>query len=426
MRILFLAHRLPYPPTKGDKIRSYWELRHLSARHEVDLFCFYDDSADEKFLQPAREFCTNLYGEKLSWTRSRVQSLQALLRGRAFTPAYFFSRTMSSKVRDAVRTRSYDLIFVFSSSMIQYVPSGTSIPTILDMIDVDSDKWAQYGQESRSSVPWLWKIEARRLAEIERRAVEEFSATLVCTDAEAAVLQRNGASANVLVLENEFNTDYFDPEKVELPEEIAAWQPYIIFTGTMDYLPNVDAVTFFCREVFPRVKKAAPNLHFVIAGRNPVRSVRRLDKDPAIHVTGSTPDIRPYLKGALAAVAPLRIARGVQNKILEALAMGVPVAASRKAAAALPEQIAAHLIIEDDPERLADALARLSTQSGIPSSMEVRQMLVERLSNRQITERFEAIIHNAVKQQIDHPLSTLANINGSGSSLQSVSSSRGK
>jgi len=426
MRILFLAHRLPYPPTKGDKIRSFWELRQLAAHHEVDLFCFYDDSADEKFLQPAREFCTNLYAEKLSWVRSRVQSLQALLGGHAFTPAYFFSRTMSSKVREAVRTRSYDLIFAFSSSMVQYVPSGTSIPTILDMIDVDSDKWAQYGQESRSAMAWLWKIESRRLAEIERRAVKEFSATLVCTDAEAAVLQRSEASAKVLVLENEFNTDYFDPEKVKLPKDIAAWQPYIIFTGTMDYLPNIDAVTFFCREVFPRPKKKAPNLRFVIAGRNPVRSVRRLGKDPAIHVTGSTPDIRPYLKGAVAAVAPLRIARGVQNKILEALAMGLPVAASRKAAAALSERMAAHLIVEDDPERLADALAKLSIQSGIPSSMEVRQMLVARLSNRLITEQFETIILTATKQQIDQPLSTLGDVNGSGARLQGASSSRGR
>src|ERR1700683_5364570 len=123
MRILFLAHRLPYPPTKGDKIRSFWELRQLSAHHEVDLFCFYDDSADEEFLKPTQEFCANLYAEKLSWVRSRVQSLRALLGGHAFTPAYFFSRTMSSKVREALRTRSYDLIFAFSSSMVQYVPS---------------------------------------------------------------------------------------------------------------------------------------------------------------------------------------------------------------------------------------------------------------------------------------------------------------
>jgi sugar transferase (PEP-CTERM/EpsH1 system associated) len=426
MRILFLAHRLPYPPTKGDKIRSFWELRQLSAHHEVDLFCFYDDSADEEFLKPAQEFCANLYAEKLSWVRSRVQSLQALLGGHAFTPAYFFSRTMSSKVREALRTRSYDLIFAFSSSMVQYVPSRTNIPTILDMIDVDSDKWSQYGCQSRSAMAWLWRIESRRLAEIERRAVKEFSATLVSTDAEAAVLQRNEASDKVLVLENEFNTDYFDPQKAELPKDIAAWQPYIIFTGTMDYLPNVDAVTFFCGEVFPRLKKAVPNLQFVIAGRNPVRSVRRLGKDSAIHVTGGVPDIRPYLKGALAAVAPLRIARGVQNKILEAIAMGLPVAASRKAAAALPQQIAAHLIVEDDPERLADSIAKLSIQTGIRSSMDLRQMLVERLGKRPITERFEAIIQTAAKQQIDLSLVALTDGNNSRVSLQGASSSRGR
>jgi|SRR5580704_1426611 sugar transferase (PEP-CTERM/EpsH1 system associated) len=418
MRVLFLAHRLPYPPTKGDKIRSFWELRHLSAHHEVDLFCFYDDSEDEKFLQPTREFCTNLYAEKLPWARSRFQSLLALLRGKAFTPAYFYSRTMNSKVRESIRSRNYDLIFVFCSSMVQYVPSDVRIPRILDMVDVDSDKWAQYDREGRSAVPWVWRWEGRRLAEVESRAVERFSATLVCTDAEAAVLQRNGPSSKVFVLENELNTDYFDRQKVEVPKDIAAWQPYIIFTGTMDYLPNVDAVIFFCNKVFPNLKKAVPNLHFVIAGRNPVPEVRRLSQDSSIHVTGSTPDMRPYLKGALMAVAPLRIARGVQNKILEALAMGLPVAASRKAASALPGFLATHLLVEDDAERLATALAQLCLQPARQLPTEVRQMLAERLSDRLLTARFEAIITAALRDEIDELPGTLANINAAGLTLQ--------
>jgi sugar transferase (PEP-CTERM/EpsH1 system associated) len=427
MRILFLAHRLPYPPTKGDKIRSFWELRHLAAHHEVDLFCFYDDAADEEFLQPARKFCSNLYAEKLSWIRSRFQALMALLHGRAFTPAYFYSRAMSDRVKDALRSRNYDLVFVFSSSMVQYVPSGIKIPRILDMVDVDSDKWAQYEQEGRSAVPWVWKMEARRLAEVEWRAIDDFSATLVCTDAEAAVLQRDRSSSKVLVLENELNTDYFDPEKVEVPQDIADWQPYIIFTGTMDYLPNVDAATFFCSEVFPRLKKSVPNLNFVIAGRNPVRSIRRLSQDSSIHVTGTTADIRPYLKGALAAVAPLRIARGVQNKILEALAMGLPVATSRKAASALPSLLTAHLVVEDDPERLATALAQLCVPPVKRLPPEVRQILAERLSDPLLTERFEAIIRTVCLQpQPDMVANTAADVCATDRTLQGSMPAQGR
>jgi|ERR1700728_1856583 len=398
MRILFLAHRLPYPPTKGDKIRSFWELRHLSAQHEVDLFCFYDDVADEQFVQPAREFCSNLYAERLSWIRSRVQALMALLKGRAFTSAYFYSPTMDAQIRKALRSQKYDLIFVFSSSMVQYVQPATGVPGVFDMVDVDSDKWAQYGSEHRSAFSWVWKLEARRLAEVERRAVEEFSATLVSTDAEAEVLQRIYSSSKIFVLENELNAEYFDPEKVEVPSEIAQWQPYIVFTGTMDYLPNIDAVTFFCSEVWPHLKKTVPNLNFVIAGRNPVPSVRRWSKDSSIHVTGGTSDMRPYLKGALAAVAPLRIARGVQNKILEALAMGLPVAASSKAASALPSLLTGRLLVEDDPERLASALAESCLQPAKRLPGEVRQMLAERLSERFLATRFETII-KAVSSQ---------------------------
>jgi sugar transferase (PEP-CTERM/EpsH1 system associated) len=392
----------------------------------VDLFCFYDDAEDENSLQAVREFCTNLYAEKISWTRSRFQALVALLRGDAFTPAYFYSRTMSSQVKQALRSRSYDLIFVFCSSMVQYVPRGVLIPRILDMVDVDSDKWAQYESAGQTAVPWVWRVEAQRLAEVENQAVEEFSATLVCTEAEAAVLQRNRPSSKVFVLENELNTDHFDREKVEVPTDVASWQPYIIFTGTMDYLPNVDAVTFFCAEVFPRLKKTVPNVQFVIAGRNPVPAVRRLAEDSSVHVTGSTPDMRPYLKGALVAVAPLRIARGVQNKILEALAMGLPVAASRKAASALPSVLQSHLLVEDDPQRLANALAQLCLQPAKQFQTEARLMLAERLSHRFLSARFDAIISAALHGEVDKLPSTLVDINAAGVTLQASLLDRGR
>lgn len=397
MRVLFLAHRLPYPPNKGDKIRSFWELRHLAANHEVDLFCFYDDDGDARFIEPAREFCTNLYAERLSWWRSRWQSSLALLRGQAFSPAYFYSATMAHRVKQAIRTRDYDLIFVYCSSMAQYA-SAPGIPRVIDLVDADSDKWAQYVDKKSSAIAWLYRLEARRLAELEGQIVRDYSATLVTTAAEAAILNRKGPSSNVVVLENHLNVDYFDPNKVELTKDIIRWQPYVIFTGQMDYLPNIDAVTFFHREVFRRLKEAVPNIHFVIAGRNPTREVTDLAKDTSVFVTGATPDMRPFLKGAVAAIAPMRIARGVQNKILEALAMGVPVAASRKAASALPQALLSHLVVEDDPERFGDALVELCRQPTKKLSPEVHKVLTERFNEELLAGQFESIVRAATER----------------------------
>jgi sugar transferase (PEP-CTERM/EpsH1 system associated) len=397
MRILFLAHRFPYPPTKGDKIRSFWELRYLAARNEVDLFCFFDDLDDEKLLGAASEFCTNLYAEKLSWWRSRSQSLWALLRGRAISPAYFYSQTMRQKVRNAINSRNYDLIFVYCSSMVQYVPSGFGGARILDMVDVDSDKWAQYGDRSSTGISWLWKLEARHLAELERSAIEDFSAILVCTDQEAAALQRTGASQKIMVLENHLDTNYFDPGKVEVPTEVAGWQPYIIFTGSMDYYPNVDAVTYFHRKVFPFIRDAYPQARLVIGGRNPARAVRRLARDTAVLVTGSVSDMRPYLRGASAAVAPLRIARGVQNKILEAMAMGLAVAVSSQAAKALPKCLLPAIRIEDNPRLLAEFLVRELRKGAAKPKGEVREAVLKYFGTPGGETRLEDVICRAIR-----------------------------
>ena len=353
MRILFLAHRLPYPPNKGDKIRSFRELEALSQRHEVDLFCFYDQPEDRHYFPDVRRYCREFYVEKVSWPGSRARALLAFVLGRPFTTAFFHSPGMARRVADALHSRNYDLIFVFSSSMAPYVESASHIPRVLDMVDVDSNKWTQYADHTRSPISWLWRVEGRRLAEHEKRWARRFSVTLLCTPAETKILKSIVPDAKIEALHNQMDTSYFDSTTIEAPPEIAAWQPYIIFTGSMDYFPNVDAVTFFYREVFPLIRGALPQARFVIAGRNPTRAVRRLRRDPAVWVTGTVSDVRPYLRGASAAVAPLRIARGVQTKILEAMAMGLAVAVSSRAAKALPECLLSKTRVEDDPRRLA-------------------------------------------------------------------------
>jgi len=392
VRILFLAHRLPFPPNKGDKIRSYWELRALSGRHEVDLFCFYDDPSDAQYIEKIREYCSSCYAEKLSPFWARIRALVAALRGKAFSLGYFYSPKMDRAIRQAVSAKSYDMVFVFCSAMAPYVENMNGCPRVLDMVDVDSLKWEQYGRRSRAPFSWFWSLEARRLAKFEKRTTEGFTATLLCTSAEAEALRAHCPSPKIGTWEHPLDLDYFDPGKVQVTAEVAKWQPYVIFTGSMDYFPNVDGVLHFYRDVLPLVRAQVPNVRFVVAGRNPAPALRKLTSDPSIVVTGSVPDIRPYLRGAVMAVVPLRVAQGVQNKLIEAMAMGLPVASSKLAAAALPESLASLLIVEDDQQVVAERIVKVLREGHSVSGEAQRHAVVNYYDAARMGRQLEEIL----------------------------------
>lgn len=375
MRILFIAHRVPYPPNKGDKLRAFWELRELSRQHTVDLFCFCDDPDDKKYVQELSQYCNSYYLEDLSFFRSRVQSLSALLRGQPFTLAFFHSPRMSKQINAALHSGLYDRVVVFSSSMATYVESVNNIPRVLDLVDVDSDKWLQYAKTSSWPLSWLWRREAKLLGAYESFLVKGFSTTVVCTAAEAQLLRAKAPQGRIEVLQNFLDVDAYDPARGTIPDFIRAWKPYLIFSGSMDYRPNIDAVRFFCGEVFPLIRREVPEVQLVIAGRNPDRSVLALQADSSVHVTGSVSDMRPYLWGATAAVAPMRIARGVQNKILEALASGIPVVSSSTAASALPLTLRDLLTVADTPQAIAAAAIKLLKNGSKIASQDLRATL---------------------------------------------------
>jgi len=357
-RVLFLSHRLPYPPDKGDKIRSFFELETLARSCDVDLFSFYDYAEDASYEAKVKEYCREFYAEPLPWFSSRRNAAMALLAGRPFTLGYFYSKSMQERVQAALRANRYDLAFVFCSSMAQYV-EGCGLPRVMDMVDVDSDKWLQYAERVAPPRSWLWSVEGRRLSEYEVRIAREFDATLLCTEPEAEVLRRKAGAANIRVLGNRVDESYWNPQGVEIPAAVAKLAPYVIFTGSMDYMPNVDAAEWFTRECMPGLKKAITGVKFVVAGRNPTKAVQALAADPAVIITGSVADMRPYLSAASVAVAPLRVARGIQNKVLEAMAMGLPVVATTKVAAALPEKLRARVAVEDTGEGMARQIAAM-------------------------------------------------------------------
>jgi sugar transferase (PEP-CTERM/EpsH1 system associated) len=396
-RVLFIAHRTPFPPNKGDKMRSFWELETLARSYTVDLFAFYDDPEDEKYFARLHLCCDEHYLEKLSPLWSRVRALKAFLFGRTFSPAFFYSKRMEQHIRMALAARSYAAIVVFSSSMAQYVQSFRNNLRILDLVDVDSDKWSQYARRSPWPLAWFWKREARSLAAYERQIVEQFSTTLVCTNSEAKLLRSLAPKGNIRVLENFTNVDSYRLDRSSLPAEIRALQPYLILSGSMDYFPNVDAATYFYREIFPIIRRQVPEIRFVIAGRKPHRLVKALAADSQVRVTGSVADIRPFIGGAAAAVVPMRVARGVQNKILEALASGVPVVSTPAAASALPENLRSLLTVADDAAGLAAAVVTLLRHGSKIRPDELRDALKRHFETLDLNAQLTDLIRHPPK-----------------------------
>ncbi len=356
MKILFLAHRIPYPPNKGEKIRAYHELRFLSGRHRVDVLCFADSKEEADGQRELRDLCRDIYVETRGFGIIAAGAVRSLLRGEPLSCGCFYSRRFRREVDRALATRSYDVVFVYCSSMLQYLPQPISIPVVADFVDVDSAKWAQYAQRSSFPIRSVFAREASKMAEYEMKWLRASAATIVTTPQEAALLRR-GALSPIEVIAN--GVEMPKASASELSPEIRALQPYVLFVGTMDYLPNTDAVKYFASDILPLVHKQHPELNFVIAGRNPSRRVRKLGSRPGVIVTGTLPEVETYLAGSSAVVAPFRIAQGIQNKLLEALAAGKPVVSTSGPAAAIGARNGETLLIADTPQEFASAIVTL-------------------------------------------------------------------
>jgi sugar transferase (PEP-CTERM/EpsH1 system associated) len=359
--ILFLSHRIPYPPEKGDKIRSYHLLRTLAADHTVHLGTFVDDAADWRHIESLRKICGGETCFRALQPRvARMRSLRGLFGSQSLTLGYYRDSKLDAWVRSLGSRRPLAGIFAFSSSMGQYAlntPLACGAPRVMDFCDVDSDKWQQYASAHRFPMSAVYAREAKTLAALEARYVREFEASLVISPAEAELLHAVAMAGadRIRVIPNGVDTRYFDPARpYESPFESS--DVPIVFTGAMDYRANVDGVQWFVREIFPRILEREPRARFAIVGSNPVEEVRSLVRERGIIVTGRVPDVRPYLAHAAVAVAPLRLARGMQNKVLEALAMERRVVATRNAAQGIPAATEPVLRVADEPTEFSEAV----------------------------------------------------------------------
>ena len=362
--LLFLSHRIPYPPNKGDKIRSWNVLRHLARDYRVHLGCLIDDPVDLQYRDRLRDVCAEVYFGRLNPSVARIASLRGLATGDPLTLAYYRDRRLAAWTRSVVSRHRIRRAFVFSSSMAQYAFKPRPQRLIVDFVDVDSEKWGQYAATRPWPLKVLYRREQRTLAEFERKVAAAADAALFVSDAEADLFRRIApdAAAKAVAVENGVDTGFFDPAASRHNPYPGAGE-VLVFTGAMDYWPNVHAVCWFAREVLPLVRVARPGAALWIVGANPSPDVRRLSELPGVVVTGRVDDIRPYIAGATAVVAPLRLAQGIQNKILEAMAMGKAVIASPKALEGIAAEAGREVVVAEDAVA-PFAAATIETLSG--------------------------------------------------------------
>ena len=357
--LLLLVHRIPFPPNKGDKIRSYHLLKHLSSKYRVHLATFVDDEDDWQYVPKVEALCASSHFARLQPTAGKLRSAVALATGKSLSLGYYRDAGMKSWIAKTMRERGIARIMMFSSVMAQYAEAYPAARRVIDFCDVDSDKWRQYAEKKSWPMSWVYRHEARSLLDYERRVADQFDASLFVSDPEAELFRTLApeSRAKIGFFNNGVDTDYFSPDR-SYDNPFEEGEQALVFTGAMDYWPNVDAVKWFASEVLPRVLEAVPQARFYIVGARPSPEVQSLAGD-AIVVTGTVPDVRPYLAHCKAAVAPLRIARGIQNKVLEAMAMARPVVASPQAYEGIEAIEGRELLVADAPQDYADAVVGL-------------------------------------------------------------------
>lgn len=357
---LFLAQRLPFPPDKGDKIRSYRLLRRLADRGRVHVGTFIDDEADLANIPALREFCADAHVARLSPLRAKLRCLGALAAGTPLSLSYFWDRALAEWVERVCRERRLDAVVVFSSAMAQFVLDRPWAPPLLmDFVDVDSDKWRQYAEAVSPPLSWVYGREWRTLLAFDRRVAQAARACLFVSEPEADLFRRLAPESahKTFAVANGVDADYFNPER-DYPRPLPAKGPVFVFTGAMDYRPNVDAVVWFVEAILPRIRARLPQAEFWIVGANPAPAVERLRRTEGVTVTGRVPDVRPYLAHATAVVAPLRISRGVQNKVLEAMAMARPVVVTPQALEGIDAEPGREVVLADGEAAFAEAAIR--------------------------------------------------------------------
>jgi len=401
MNILYLAHRIPFPPNKGDKLRAFRQIEQLSRHHRVWCACFVDTPSDQQFVKPLSAYCHKLAAIRLSPARAMLRGVAGMARGKTLTESYYRDAKMNDVLSCWSKEVRFDVVVAFSSSMAPYALSVPARRRVLDLCDLDSQKWFDYAATSNGPLAFPYAVEGRRLAARERTWLDAFDATILITEAEAALLEPSAPRGKLHIVGNGVSLPDLnhsapfdarreprasvraDPRRSEKPASSDAWRslaharldigaggtphvsetgayPSVVgFVGVMDYRPNVDAVCWFVDNCWDAIRKAYPQAVFRIVGRSPTRRVRRLTRAAGVEVVGEVDDPAAEILRFTVSVAPMRIARGLQNKVLEAMAAARPVVLSSCAARGLIGRHDQHYVLADTPDETIRAIVRL-------------------------------------------------------------------
>ena len=393
--VLLLCHRIPYPPDKGDKIRSYRWLTGLAERYRVFLGAFVDDPDDWAHAEHVRGLCADLCLLPLIPRLAKLRSLPALLSGDPLTVPYYRDRRMSAWVERTLVRSDVTHVVVFSSAMAQYAAGAAADGKrrIIDFVDVDADKWRQYAARTRPPLAWLYARESRRLIAHDAAVSSEFDAGVFVSAAEAELFRRlSGTHGALCAVPNGVDAAFSPDPGRERP--FPAEEQAVVFTGAMDYWANVDAVRWFTGAVWPSVRQRVPNARFYIVGARPAPAVLAL-RGPGVEVTGRVADVRPYLQHAALVVAPMQIARGIQNKVLEGMAMGRVVLTTSMGSEGLDVAAGRHLLVEDDPDAFAARAVEVLRGEHAGIGPAARALVQETYTWRSAVERFVSAVLGA-------------------------------
>ena len=353
MKILFVCHRFPFPPQRGGKIRPFNVIRHLSKRHDVTVAAPVRTDEELEAGAGLSSYATRVVTAKISRQAALARMIARLPTTAPSSSGYFYSPDLARRIRAELEQTRYDFIFTHCAFVAPYVLEARSVKKLLDFGDMDSQKWLAYAKSRALPLSLGYYVDGIKLRNAESRLAARFDLCTCTTPAELEVLRSYNTGVPTDWFPNGVDTEYFKPRD----------EPYrpdgVCFIGRMDYFPNQEGVLEFCRDVLPRIRAQRPRVTLAIVGADPPRRIRELGRLPGIMVSGSVPDVRPYLQSAAVSVAPLRIARGTQNKILEAMAMGVPTVSSVAASGGIDAEPGRHLLTASTAEGFATAVLRL-------------------------------------------------------------------
>lgn len=368
--LLFLCHRIPFPPNKGDKIRSFNILKRLSESYDIYLGCFIDDPFDRQYIDKLKPYCAEVFYKNQYKLLAKMKGLSGFVSNKPITLPYYFDKHLQQWVNRTIAQHNIKQVFVYSSSMAQYVQDSdlsehnySDLTRVIDFVDVDSDKWRQYADKKTGIAKWFFNREYKLLAEQEQNICKQFTQSLFVSEDEARLFKSKQAQSEIAKIHgllNGVDVNFFDPNAIFSHEKLLPKVPFISFTGAMDYWANIDAVLWFVSEVWPLILTVQPETVFCIVGGNPSNKIKALaENHQSIIVTGRVHDVRPFIANAECVVAPLQIARGIQNKVLEAMSLNKAIVATSMAMEGINASPSNEVAITDDKVRFAQACLAL-------------------------------------------------------------------